>query len=112
MKLIWILLVVSPALINAQYTITGTVTNAESEPLKFVRVMISAKESESLIGYTFTDDIGEYSMEIPSNAELMITFSATYYTEVCHFDESGIDYQRLTGYALHPFLGVPRHFQG
>ena len=70
---------VSPALINAQYTITGTVTNADSEPLKFVRVMISAKESESLIGYTFTDDIGEYSIEIPGNAELMITFSATYY---------------------------------
>ena len=68
-----------PALINAQSTISGTVSNSNGETLKFVQVIIKSEDSDRLIGYTFTNDVGEYNIEIPNNTNLLITFSSTYH---------------------------------
>lgn len=78
-KLSWILLVLLPSMVNAQTVLSGWVMNSDGEALKFARVVIRSKDSDRLIGYTFTNDVGEYNVEMPNKATLLITFSATYY---------------------------------
>ena len=76
-----------------------------------VKDVVFVKEKEAkqdIIQQTRICQLNSFSKRIIRKA----VNKSPFYTEVCHFDESGIDYQRLTGYALHPFLGVPRHFQG
>ena len=66
-------------MVNAQTVLSGWVMNSDGEALKFARVVIRSKDSDRLIGYTFTNDVGEYNVEMPNKATLLITFSATYY---------------------------------
>ncbi len=74
-KITLFILVLTISIVNAQITVTGTVTDNTNTPIEFANVVLLNKENNDLVSGTITDEKGKFTIKTDKKGEFNLQIS-------------------------------------